>query len=161
MRHLNPLPHTPEDHRMLSDQSLPTIDARLVQLPAQRLRDHLRHLQRGPAWGVLLETIMGLNDLDVVLLPEGGSYLSEDLEYDVDPDAHIGRDNAWNSRAEFLDPSQICSAEACGPNYDRHLRLGGDGQMGHSGLRGGEVDYHLSFTHHRTRWRDSPLAATC
>ena len=95
------LPHPAEDHRMLADDvpgpesldadllfrpfadhPLPAVHADLVEISAETLRDDLRHLERGAARGVLFHVMVGLDDLDIVLITEDSGDIGQHLEKD-------------------------------------------------------------------------------
>ena len=66
--------------RALARQSLAAVHADLAEVAAQRLGDDLGHADGGPAGRVLLEAVVGLRDLDVVVVAEGAGHEREQLE---------------------------------------------------------------------------------
>ena len=74
--------------------TLASIDGDLPQIPAERGGDHLAHADGGTRGGVDLVPVMGLDDLDVDLVPEHSGGDVQQLEAEIHPNAHIwGEDN--------------------------------------------------------------------
>jgi hypothetical protein len=69
------------------------VDGACLEVTAERLRHHLAHAQRRSGGRVDLVPVVGLDDLDVVAFAENPRRHVEQLENDVDADAHVRRED--------------------------------------------------------------------
>src|SRR6266542_5209883 len=83
----------------------------------QRLGDHFRHLGRGAAGRILLETVMHLADLHVVVVSKETRHVREDTEGHIHPHAHIGRQQDGNLACQPLDLFPLCRRETRGADH--------------------------------------------
>jgi hypothetical protein len=75
----------------LAGDAFARVDRAVLQVAAERLGQHLAHLQRGAAGRVDLVAVVGLDDLDVVALVASAARPCPAAQHDVDAHAHVGR----------------------------------------------------------------------
>ena len=73
----------------LAADPLAVVVGHLVVVAAERLGHHFAHAHRGAGGGVLLLVVVQLDDLHVEVVTQGLGHVLEDLEADVDADAHV------------------------------------------------------------------------
>ena len=81
------------DHlaRALAADAAPAVDAPLLEVAPERLRHHLAHLERRAGRRVGLVAVVGLDDLDVHLVPEDARRGLEQTEAEIHAHAHVRR----------------------------------------------------------------------
>mmetsp|Transcript_6334 Transcript_6334/g.25725 ORF Transcript_6334/g.25725 Transcript_6334/m.25725 type:complete len:413 (-) Transcript_6334:1763-3001(-) len=123
--------------------ALAAVDGAGLQVTAQRIGDDLAHLQRGAAGRVDFVAVMGLDDLDVEAFVHRPCREVEQLEHDVDADAHIGREDDGGALGQPGDLGLLLGLEAGRADHRLDAQLGADGQMGQRRVGAGEVDQHI------------------
>jgi hypothetical protein len=114
-----------------------------LQVAAQRVGDHLAHLERGARRRIDLVAVVRLDDLDVVAGGHGlGGHL-EQLEGDVDAHAHVGRHHDGDVLGDLRDLGLLRVAEACGADDGLHAELSAHSEVRERAFGAGEVDEHL------------------
>ena len=96
---------------------------------------------------------MGLDDLDVEILADDAGDVLEDLEHDVDADAHVGCQHAARLCGQFPDRCHLVRRKPRRPDDDGFLVLRGDPEMLHGGLVMGEVDHDVALPDDRFETR--------
>ncbi len=128
--------------RALARQSLPAVDGHLVQLAPERGGHDLRHAERGAARRILLEAVVGLGDLDVVLVAERLRHGGEELERDIRRDRHVGREEDRRPAGELGDLGAVGRREAGRADHRPGARLRDEPEVLERGLGDGELDEH-------------------
>jgi hypothetical protein len=103
--------------------------------------------------------VVGLDDFNVVAGGHGlGGHLQQ-LEGDVDADAHVGRHHDGNVGGCSGDLGLLCVAETGGADHQAHAQFAAHPQMGQRAFGPGEVDQHLRVFQTRVQvCRDSHAA---
>lgn len=114
-------------------------------LAAHGLADDLGGGHGGPAGGVLLLVVVGLDDLHVVVVPEEERGLPDQLVEHRDPDGVVGGDHCRHVVPDdgIGDALLDLVVEAGGADDEVDPRLGGDGGVDRGGLGDGEVKEHV------------------
>ena len=128
--------------RALAREPLPAVHGHLVEIAPERPGDDLRHAQRGAARRVFLEPVVGLGDLDVVLVAERPGHGGEELERDVGGDGHVGRHDYCRPPRELADFRALGGGEAGRADHRPGTRLRDEPQVRERGIRDGELDQH-------------------
>jgi hypothetical protein len=108
MRHFNPFTHTAEQNRVVSnditganrldadflflpfsDEAFSRIHPDLVQIAAYGLSKYLGDLQRRATRCILLESMMGLDDFDIVLVPQRLGHFTDHPIHEIHAHAHV------------------------------------------------------------------------
>ena len=127
----------------LAGDAFARVDGAFLEVAAQRVGDHLAHLERGARGRVDLVAVVRLDDLDVVA---GGERLGrhlEQLEGDVDAHAHVGRHHDRDVLGGVGDLGLLRVAEAGGADHGLHAEFAAHGQMRQRAFGPREVDQHL------------------
>ena len=130
--------------RPLADDPFAGEDADLIQVPVQRLRQHLRHLHGRAGGRVLLHAVVGLDDLHVVIVTERCCHLFQDLEGKINADAHVRREHAGDLVGELPDLLHLFLRESRRADHDRTVMVGAGADMLEARLGSGEIDEHFS-----------------
>src|SRR5262245_56346066 len=115
-------------------------DADFVQIAVYRFRHRPPQSKRGSAGSILLETVVGLDNLDIVVLAEQLGGLAQESDQDVHAQARVSRKNGRSATGESFDLRQLLRIESgCGnKQWSRLLRC--DCQIPQRGLWIGKVD---------------------
>ena len=82
--------HSDFTWRAFSDCALTSVDEVGVDVAAGGGADFFGQAEGGAAGGVFFEAVMGFDDFDVIVLAEGFCDFADEVEEDVDADAHVG-----------------------------------------------------------------------
>jgi len=83
----------------------------LIEVPIDGLGQHFSNLERCAAGSILLESMMSLDDLDIVLLPQRPGHFTDHLVDQIHPDAHVGRAHAGDLPGEGFELLQLNGVE--------------------------------------------------
>src|SRR5512135_762355 len=79
------------------------IDSDFIEVSVDRAGYDLGHLKGGAAGCILLKPVMGLDDLDVIVIAQDPRHVLKHLQQKVDAQAHIRSHHAWNLLRERRD----------------------------------------------------------
>ncbi len=88
------------------------VDAHFIQTASERPGDDLGQLHGRSARSIFLETMMGLDDLDIEVVAEQSGDISNNLEQDVDADAHVWRKHAGELSGQLSGLRHLLRGEA-------------------------------------------------
>ena len=167
MGQLDPFSLTPEHHRMLADDvagadgleadgpavaragaAYPPVDRALGEVAAQRAGDDLAHAHRGPRRRIDLVTMVRLDDLDVHAVAERPRRDVEELEAEVDPDAHVRGVHDGDVAGRILQRPDLVRGQAGGADDHRAAPRPARPGVFDGRLRQGEVDADLGGAQH-------------
>jgi hypothetical protein len=127
----------------LAGDAFARVDRALLQVSAQRIGDHLAHLERGARGRIDLVAVVRFDDLDVVAGRKRLGRHFEQLEGDVDADAHVGRHHDRDVFRCRGDLGLLRVAEAGGADHGLHAQFAADGEVRQRAFGPREVDQHL------------------
>src|SRR5204863_7430194 len=135
--------------------ALAPANAGAVEVALERAGDRRGHRQRGAARRVLFESVVRLDDLDVVVVAENAGDLAEQADEQIDAQAHVRRDENAPGPRESFDLLLLLRVEAGRADNDRDIFARGDARVLEGRLRRGELDNHgLIFKQRRERGHD-------
>ena len=135
--------------RREADRSVPALAVAVVRgdvLERLFLRcgDDLAHLQRGAARRIDLHAVVRLDDLDVESFGERAAGDVEQLQHDVDADAHVGREDDRDVLGVRRDRALLRRIESGRADHRCDAGFGARRHMRESTGRSGEIDQHVS-----------------
>src|SRR5579884_843564 len=117
-------------------------DQRVPRL-VRGLEDRVGQAERRAGGGIFLETMMGLDDLDVIVVAQSSSHLGGDLEQQVHAQAHVGGLEDRDLLGGDIDGGVVGVLEARGADHHRDAAVAAGLEPVSGGWRRGEVDQHL------------------
>jgi len=124
----------------LAGVAVALVHGTLFQIAANRLGNHLTHLERGATGRIHLVAVVRFDDLDVVAGGQGLRGHLQQLERDVHTHAHVGRHDDGDVFGDLGDLGFLVFRKTGGADHGLHAQFAANLQVGHRAFRTGEVD---------------------
>ena len=129
----------------LARDAVALVDCAILEVAPQRLGHDLAHFQRRARGRIDLVAVVRLDDLNVVARGQRLGRHLQQLQRDVDANAHVGRHDDGRLGSKGGNFSFLQVAEAGGAHHGLDAQFGADLQVCQRAFRPGEVDQDIGI----------------
>ena len=88
------------------------IDSHLLQIPIHGIGQNLGESHSGSTWGILLQSVVDLQNLHVIVLPEEFGHLCRNAEHHIDAHTHVRGHDTPDAFGQFSQFFQVVSGDS-------------------------------------------------